>query len=1078
MRKIILTLLGTFLLGNLSAQNPLWLRNSSISPDGKNIVFTYKGDIYKVPVEGGDAQRLTSNSAFESFPIWSPDGKQIAFTSDREGGFQKIYIMPSQGGEAKQLTFNSANAIPYTFTKDGKSIFYIANFQSSAKTAIFNSGKFNQLYKVSVNGNYPELVSSTPMASVKLSPDGKKIYYEDIKGFENEWRKHHTSSVSRDIWQYDFDSKKYTKIIDWKGEDRNPIISKDGKTIYFLSERNDKNLNVFKAPLDNPSKVEQLTFYKENPVRFLSVSDNGLLSFSYNGELYSLKEGGKPNKIQIKITNDISDNQEKNMTFISGATSTDVSPDGKQIAMVIRGEVFVTTPNYSTTKQITKTTATENSPTFSPDGRSLVYASYREGYWDLYKAEIARKEEINFANATLINEEKLIKGDNSEKMYPQYSPNGKEIAFVKDRNQVVIYNFETKKTRIITDSKYQIERNGFINYSWSPDGKWLVVEYIARNRNPYSDIGIISTEGGKEIFNITDSGYFDTNPRWVLDGNAIIWNSERYGMRNHASWGSMFDVMVVFLNREAYDKYKMSKEDFELYTESQKKDKKDKEKDKKEDKSDKKSEEKTDKKEILVEFDNIQDRIVRLTPNSSTLGDAIISNDGKKLYYLSSFESGYDLWTQDLREKSTKLLSKLNGKSLSMQTDKEGKNIFLLGSDKIQVMELSTEKLKPVSYKASMKLDLAQERNFMFDVVKKEIKERFYVKDLHGVNWEKLTDNYRKFLPHINNNYDFTEMLSELLGELNVSHTGARYRLPTSNTNATALLGSFVTQTDKGVVIDEILPNSPFDNFQSKAKNGNIIEKIDNQLVNELDYNILLEGKAGQKVLVSLFDPKTGTRWEEVISPITASAWSELLYKRWIRQREADVEKWSNGKLGYVHIRSMADGSFRDVYSKAMGKYFKKEGIVIDIRYNGGGRLHEDIEVFFSAKKYLTQMVRGKVYADMPSRRWTKPSIMVMNEADYSNAHGTPWVYKEMKIGKLVGMPVPGTMTSVNWETLQDPSVYFGIPVVGYLTDDGKYLENLELSPDIIAPLEPLKLSEGEDTQLKTAVEELLKTIK
>lgn len=224
-------------------------------------------------------------------------------------------------------------------------------------------------------------------------------------------------------------------------------------------------------------------------------------------------------------------------------------------------------------------------------------------------------------------------------------------------------------------------------------------------------------------------------------------------MRNHASWGSMFDVMVVFLNREAYDKYKMSKEDFELYEESQKKDKKDKEKDKKEDKSDKKSEEKTDKKEILVEFDNIQDRIVRLTPNSSTLGDAIISNDGKKLYYLSSFESGYDLWTQDLREKSTKLLSKLNGKSLSMQTDKEGKNIFLLGSDKIQVMELSTEKLKPVSYKASMKLDLAQERNFMFDVVKKEIKERFYVKDLHPQN--KLSVLRIPFsLPSIKDCYD------------------------------------------------------------------------------------------------------------------------------------------------------------------------------------------------------------------------------------------------------------------------------------------------------------------------------------
>ncbi|MDO4881044.1 MAG: S41 family peptidase [Capnocytophaga sp.] len=1078
MKKIFLTLFGSFLLGNLSAQNPLWLRHSSISPDGKNIAFSYKGDIYKISTQGGEAQRLTSNPAFESFPIWSPDSKQIAFTSDREGGHQKIYIMSSQGGEAKQLTFNSANAIPYTFTKDGKSILYITNVQTSAQSAIFNAARFNQLYKVSTEGNYPELVSSTPMAEVKLSPDGKKIYYEDVKGFENEWRKHHTSSVSRDIWQYDFATKKYTKLIDWQGEDRNPVLAKDGKTIYFLSERNNNNLNIFKTSVDNPSKVEQLTFYKDNPVRFLSISDEGLLSFGYDGELYTLREGNKPNKINVKIINDISENQERNMSFSSGATSANISPDGKQIAFAVRGEIFASTPDYSTTKQISKTTAAEQSPTFSPDGRSLVYASYREGFWDLYKADIARKEEINFANSTLINEEKLIKGDNSEKMYPKFSPNGKEIAFVKDRNQVVIYNFETKKTRNITDAKYQIERNGYINYSWSPDGKWLVVEYVARNRNPYSDIGIISTEGGKEIFNITDSGYFDNNPHWALDGDAIIWNSERYGMRNHASWGSMSDVMIVFLNREAFDKYNMNKEDFELYTEAQKKEKKEKESDKKDDKTDKKNEDKAKNKDIIIEFDNLRDRIVRLTPNSSVLGDAIISKDGKKLYYLSSFESGYDLWMHDLREKTTKLLSKLNGKSLSFKADKDGKNIFLLGSEKMQVMELPSEKIKTITYKTTMKLDLAKEREFMFEMVKREINERFYVKDLHGVNWDKLTNYYYKFLPYINNNYDYVEMLSELLGELNVSHTGARYRQPKSNTNATALLGAFVTQTNKGLVIDEILPTSPLDNFQSKAKKGNIIEKIDNQSLDKLDFSILLEGKIRQKILISLYDPNTGTRWEEVIKTIDANTWNELLYKRWVKQREENVEKWSNGKLGYVHIRSMADGSFRDIYANAMGKYFKKDGMVIDIRYNGGGRLHEDIEVFFSAKKYLTQMVRGKVYADMPSRRWTKPSIMVMNEADYSNAHGTPWVYKEMKIGKLVGMPVPGTMTSVNWVTLQDPSVYFGIPVVGYLTDDGKYLENLELYPDITAPLDPLKLSEGEDTQLKTAVEELLKTTK
>lgn len=602
-------------------------------------------------------------------------------------------------------------------------------------------------------------------------------------------------------------------------------------------------------------------------------------------------------------------------------------------------------------------------------------------------------------------------------------------------------------------------------------------------------------EGDPKVTNLTNTGYFDMEPRWTPDGNAVIFLSDRYGMRNHASWGSQYDVMAVFMNQDALDRFRMSEEDFKLLKDAEskaekeakkadkeKKDGKDKKKDKKDDKdkADDKDADKKAEKAIDVELDGIEERIVRLTPYSSDIAAAAVDADFEKLYYLSAVEKGYDLWKIDLRKGDAAIVNKLDAQSgLSLATDKDAKTLFMLGSRMMKKMDMGTERVKAITYTGRMKLDRAAEREAMFDDVYRSEKERFYVADMHGVDWDALTAHYRKFLPHISNNYDFSEMLSELLGELNVSHTGSGYRGGGAE-ETTASLGLLydLKHTGKGLKVAEVVKGGPLDRASSKVKAGMIVEAVNGEEVDgATDYTDLFNGLVGKKTLVSVYDPAAGSRFDEVVVPIGQGAMSDLLYKRWVRNRAADVDRMSGGRLGYVHIQSMDDDSFRQIYADILGKYNTREGIVIDTRWNGGGRLHEDIEILFSGEKYFTQEVRGEQTCDMPSRRWNKPSIMVQGEANYSNAHGTPWVYKHRGLGKLVGMPVPGTMTSVNWITLQDPTLYFGIPVVGYRLADGSFLENQQLEPDIKVANDADVIVTGEDQQLRRAVEELLRDI-
>ncbi|MBR5884004.1 MAG: PD40 domain-containing protein, partial [Bacteroidaceae bacterium] len=821
------------------------MRYPAISPNGEQVAFTYKGNIYVVPSQGGQAKRITPMTGYNFNPVWSPDSKTLAYANDRYGNFD-VFTISASGGTPTRVTTNSAKEVPYAFSNDGNTIYFGATIADPAQSALVPKGSMEELYAVPVKGGRYEQVLATPAQFISFSEDGKTFLYQDRKGGENEWRKHHTSSITRDIWLYDTATGKHTQQTQWEGENRNPHFAKDGKSFYYLSEQGG-TFNVWQMPIGKASEAKQVTSFKTHPVRFLSAADNGMLCFGYNGEIYTMQEKQQPKKLGIEIVSDDPTGKNNYFSVSSGSYGT-VSPDGKMIATISRGELFVTAVDYPTTKRITQTAQSEVAPTFAADNRTIAYASERDGNWNIYTATVVRKDEPNLAYATLIEEKPLFKDNRIDRSYPQYSPDGKELAFVEGRCRLMVLDIKSGKVRQITDGSKHYSTTGYMDYSWSPDGKWFAVSYTGNQHDPYSDIGIVSAKGG-EIHNLTNTGYFDESPQWVMGGNAIVFSTDRFGMRSHASWGSQNDIMIVYLNRKSYELARMSKEDYELYKEAEKKAKEEKEKaekekaekekgknkDKKADESKKPDEKKTE--DIVVELDNIEERIVRLTSRSGSLSGFSMNKEGDKLFYMMSYDGSYDMWQLDLRDRSNKII--FNDVSGSLQWDKKMENMFIFGS-KTGKYKGGNGAYTGISIRGEMNMDLAAEREYMFDRIYRQEKERFYHVDMHGVDWNAMRDNYARFLPHINNNFDFAEMASEWLGELNVSHTGCSFS-PSydGNSDITADLGLFYDFTHKGngLKVSEIIVGGPFDKATSQLKKGDIIEKINGTEITEgMDY--------------------------------------------------------------------------------------------------------------------------------------------------------------------------------------------------------------------------------------------------
>jgi tricorn protease len=1083
-RHIVLTILCCLIAtaGATAGDEALWIRYPAISPDGDTIVFSYRGDLWSVSSEGGAATPLTLHEAHDTRPIWSPDGRFIAFASDRYGNFD-IWLMPAEGGEPTRLTHHSANDVPASFTPDGRSVLFASARLDAADCAQYPTPAQPELYRVAIDGGLPAQVLTTPAMYAAYDAQGARLAYSDLKGYENEWRKHDNSSFARDVWIMDVASGEHTRLTPFGHDDRHPVWTADGGALYFLSERSG-SFNVWRMDPAAPEAATQVTRHEIHPVRFPSLATDGTLAYAFDGGLWILPaNGADARRLTVTAAADRRTNAVQTVDVSSEITEYTLSPDGDEIAFIARGEIFVTSAAHGATRRITNTPEQERSVTFSPDGRSLLYASERNGSWNLYRTDLTDDDEPDFFNATALTEKPVLEIE-AETFQPRFSPDGKEVAYLHERTELQVLNLASGERRTVLPGTLNYSyADGDQWYRWSPDGTRFLVDFLSPSRWS-SEIGLVDASGDTEVVNLTTSGYEDLNATWVLDGEAALWSTDRHGTRQQAGWSAQYDVHLAFFTQEAYDRWQLSEAELEQVKAKEKDEKKGKDEDSKDDGEDGDDEDADEDvidlpDPVDIELDGLEDRTIRLTTHSSTMADAVLTPDGERLLYLARFEKGFDLWSYQPRTSEIKLLSKLSARRVGgLEIDDDGEHVYLLADRSLRRIEISSGKPKPVKLNASMELSAEAERAHLFEHVWRQTLKKFHDVDMHGVDWSSMKEAYARFLPHVATNWDFAEMLSEMLGELNASHTGSGYRPDRPHADATASLGFFPDQTwnDAGIRILEIMEGSPLHQADSKITEGTVITAIDGETIDAgQNWYPLLNRKAGEPVRLTLVNE--GDEWQEVVKPISLGAENQLRYERWVRTRRAEVERLSGGRLGYAHIRGMSDGPFRQVFEDVFGDAVEAEGIVLDTRFNGGGNLVEALTQFLSGRTYMTAMPRGQFVGSEPSLRWTKPSIVVQNEGNYSDAHCFPNAYRTLGIGKTVGNQVPGTCTAVWWETLQDRSLYFGIPQVTWTDVEGDALENKHFDPDYWVDNDPKLEAEGRDQQLEKAVEVLLEAL-
>jgi tricorn protease len=1072
MRNTILLLL-TLALG-AAAREAKVVRYPSYH--GGKVAFTHLADIWVANEDGSNLRRLTAHTARDVNPSFSPDGKWIAFSSDRNGNHD-VFVIPAEGGQAKQLTFHSAADNVLGWTPDGRAVLF-----ASARGDDF-AGK---LYTVPLEGGMERPVGVDMGLYGSFSPDGRKLAYNQKS--QVYWRKYYRGAAQSDVMLMDIAAKKFTQLTDFDGMDSWPMYGRDG-FIYFVSDRDGNGLTNIWRVSEKGGKAEKVTQFTSGDVRWPSISADGrTIVFEKDFGISKLDVASrKVTPLKFDIAAEVQENLTE-VRSLNRLDDYDLAPSGARIVFSTHGEIFSAPVEEGDLVQITDSPARDKDPAYSPDGKWIAFVSDRSG-----------REEIYLVPAGGGTPERITDQDNLKFGF-EWSPDSKEIAFVTSDAKLYKYTLAAKQTAELASSRF----GNIGGVQWSPDGKWIAFSKADVARQ--NDIYLIPSAGGAER-KVTFDSYSEMQPRFSPDGSTLFF------IRNAAvGQGSLVNnigsaqLYAMWLEKQEKDPTEPEEKGTEPAGET----------------AARRPERPAGPKVISIDFDGLRRRTWQVTrmpfgvnsyavaPDSKTVVFATtepatnrsvpviytIQADGRRLTRLTG-GSGGDEEGGEGRGRGPGGGGFGGGMQLTVSRD--GRSLFFREGGAVWSVPLNAgaargpaapaaaaaggggAQRRRVNFTAQVKINKPAEWAEMFDDAWRTMKYRFYDPNMHGMNWDAMRAKYQPMVEFVGDRQELLNLVNEMIGELNASHTGAAPG-PGGERGAVTWHPGFEVEPDDQAGryrVTHVYQDGPADKDWVKIKAGDYLLAIEGRpLLSSDNYWKHLNQKLNRKIAVTLNSkPADDGAWTVKIEPVSQQAYAQLRYERWVRERRAEVEKASGGRIGYLHIQAMNPPSLAK-FEKEIREFRDKKALIIDQRWNGGGNIEQELLAILVQRPYQIWQPRGTEPASRPFAGFFGPKVVLQNFRSGSNAEMFPAGFKALGLGKTIGTPTAGAVIGTGSYSLIDGSTV-RTPGVGVFLADGKRtnMENYGVKPDLLVENSPEDTLAGRDRQLEAAIAELLKEV-
>ncbi len=1031
------------------AQKSLYFTSTpALTPDGSEVIFSYTGNLWRAPLKGGLATQITSLQGVSNRPRVSPDGKWIAFSNSQYGN-SDIYVMPASGGDIRRLTFHSASDVMESWSWDSKWIY-------------FTSARYDRMstYKVSVDGGTPQRVFSNDYFDYTHDafehPVTGEIFFDDTWESYNFYNRiGYKGAFNPEVQSYNPKTKEYKKYTNWQGKDMSVSTDRKGK-VYFISDEANGQYNLY--TLDGNKKTA-LTNFKTSIMRPFVNADGTEVVFEKDFQLYSYNIASKKSRL-IPLQAYTSNSLESDKTFAvaRNISAFDISPDGKKVAVVSRGRLMVSDIKGKFVREMNTTVNERVTDVYwLKDNETLLFMQTNRGFGNLYTIKASEGGgQVQVTNEERNNRALSFNSDRTKAVY------------LSGNNQVCLLDLKTMKSSVLaTDEIWGLNSS---TPSFSPDDQYVMYNGI---RNFESDVMLVRVSD-KQVFNITNTGVSEQDPVWSPDGKYIYFVSDRthpsypYGMQESKVYRMALQRLEKPFASDMYDSLFIEK-------------KKDTSKSEKGNGANKSAE----KPVVKIDFRNMMDRLERIGPAFGSQRGVLVIKDGNKtrILFLSNHENGrMSLWQQVEEPFESNKTEKIKGaEGFVSYVNSDGKNTYLLMQGDLYKVNLAGNSTEKVNIDYSFSRNLKNEFDQMFYEAWAVLDENYYNVDFNKVNWTAIRNRYASYLPYVETRDDIRVLLNNMMGELNTSHYGFSSGGPEENTyykTVTASTG-IMFNNESPYTVDYVVPNGNADFEAGRIQKGDILIAIDGK---KLDVGQNRESYLSYAQIpkeLQLTFRRGQAEFNVKVRPASYSATSSLLYDNWEQTNRQRVNRLSNNRIGYVYMRDMGGGSLDkfelDMVSDSVAQ---KDALILDLRYNTGGNVHDKVLQFLSQKPYLKWKYRNGKLSPQPNfAPAAKPIIVLINEQTLSDGEMASAGFKELGLGKIVGTETYRWIIFTSGARLVDGSSV-RLPSWGCYTLDGKDLEKTGVSPDIFVQNTFMDRMTGKDPQIDRAVQEILKELK